>query len=216
MSDAVTAKVEQFFGQYKLRKYAKGQVLLLNGETLANVYHLVSGNVKSYDVTYRGDEVILNVFKPKAFFPMSLAVNGGINTYVYEADTDIEVHQAPVKDVIDFVMKNPDVLYDLLQRVYIGIDGVLGRMSHLMGSSAKSRLLYELILEGKRFGVMNTDGSCTLSISEKDLGARAGLSRETISREIHKLKKEALIRVDKETIYIKHMPTLEAKLGQEL
>ena len=40
---------------------------------------------------------------------------------------------------------NPDVVYDLLTRLYRGLDGLLGRMSQLMAGSAKSRLMYELL-----------------------------------------------------------------------
>lgn len=215
MSADVSAKIEEFFDKYRSRKYAKGQILILNGDDTSYVYHLLSGKVKQYDVTYRGDEIILNVFKPPAFFPMSLAVNGGTSPYIYEADSDVEIRQAPVDDVVAFVKANPDVLYDLLSRVYRGVDGLIGRMAFLMASSAKSRLMYELLIEARRFGTMNEDGSCLLQISEKDLGARAGLSRETISREINKLKKENLITIDKD-ILIKSVTALEKKLGQEV
>lgn len=82
------------------------------------------------------------------------------------------------------------MLYDLLSRVYRGVDGLLGRLTHLMASSARTRLVYELVVEGERFGTEREDGAITLDINEKDLGARAGLSRETVSREAHKLKNE--------------------------
>lgn len=141
MSVVVSNKIEDFFARYRLRQYAKGQILILNGDEPEYVYHLLKGNVKVYDVTYRGDEIILNVFKPPAFFPMSLAINRGENPYIYEAETDIELRQAPAKDVVEFIKENPDVMYDLLSRVYRGTDGLLGRMAQLMASSAKSRLI---------------------------------------------------------------------------
>lgn len=214
MNEEILTKVENFFAQYRLRKYAKGQVLILNGDQTNYVYHLVQGKVKEYDVTYRGDEIILNVFKPPAFFPMSLAINKVSNPYIYEAESDIEVRQAPADDVVAFIKANPDVMFDLLSRVYRGTDGLLGRITYLMSGSAKSRLIYELIIEAKRFG-KNNKGVTSLDISEKDLGARAGLSRETVSREMSKLKSEKLIEVRSKDILIKNLPALEKKLGQE-
>lgn len=213
---AVTKKIEDFFGRYNLRKYKKGQVLLLNGDEPTHIYHLVSGTVKEYDVTYRGDEIIINVFKPPAFFPMSLAINPAQNPYIYEVETDVELRQAPIEDVLAFIKANPNVLYDLLSRVYRGVDGLLGRLVFLMGSSARSRVIYELIIEARRFGTKLADGSCSLAISEKDLGARAGLTRETVSREINKLKRENLIALRSKNILIKDMSALEHKLGQEV
>lgn len=209
------AKIEDFFTQYRLRKYPKGQMLILSGDETDYIYHLVKGRVKEYDVSYRGDEVILNIFKPPAFFPMSLAINKTRNPYIYEAETDVEIRQAPAEDVLKFLKSNPDVMYDLLSRLYRGVDGLLSRMAHLMAGSARSRLLHELILECRRFGEQQKDGSYELSINEKDLGARAGLSRETVNREASKLKKEGLISIHRNNIHIKDIGALEVMLGKE-
>lgn len=216
MTDEVAQKIEKFFKQYRARKYSKGQVLILNGDTSDYIYHRVAGRVKQYDVTYRGDEIILNIFKPPAFFPMSLAINKGRNPYIFEADTDIEVRQAPAEAAVKFLKDNPDVTFDLLSRLYKGTDGLLGRITHLMSSSAKSRLIYELLIEARRFGTINPDGSCNLTINEKDLGARAGLSRETVSREMTRLKADKLVSMQHKHITITSMPRLQQLLSKEV
>lgn len=216
MNQTVANKIKTFFEQYTVRSYAKGQILIMAGDGTEYIYHLIAGNVKQYDVTYRGDEIILNIFKPPAFFPMSLAINKTANPYIYEADTDVQARQAPADAVVAFIKDNPDVMFDLLSRIYRGADGLLGRMAHLMGSSAKSRLIYELLLEGRRFGKTAGDGSCALNITERDLGARAGLSRETVSRELHKLKDEQLVTINPKNIRIINVTNLEKKLGQEV
>lgn len=216
MADNIPSKVEKFFSGYRVRTYSKGQILILNGDKSHCIYHLLEGKVKQYDVTYRGEEVILNVFKPPAFFPMAVAIANLDNRYIYEADTNITVRQAPLPEVVQFVQENPDVLLDLLRRVYIGVEGLLGRMSYLMAGSASSRLLYELIIEARRFGTKLGDDSYTILITEKDIGARAGLSRETVSREMSKLKKAGLVEIRTKDILVKNMLALEKKLGQEI
>lgn len=213
MVEDVTQKIESFFNSYRLRKYAKGQVLILNGEDTNYIYYLVSGKVKQYDVSYRGDEVILNVFKPPAFFPMSIAINKAPNPYIYEAESDIEIRQAPADEVVAFIKANPDVMFDLLSRLYRGVDGMLGRMAQLMANSAKSRLMYELALEANRFGEKKHD-TYVLAINEKELGARSGLSRETVSREMHKLIAEKLVEFKGKQLVINNLPALEKKLSQ--
>ncbi len=208
----VSKKVEEFFSRHHPRSFSKGQVLLLGGDKVEHVYYLLSGRVKQYDITYRGEEIILNLFKPGTFFPMSLAINGGTTQHIFEADTDIEIYQVPTQEAVDFIRNNADVMFDLLSRVYKGTDGILGRMVYLMSGSARSRLLYELITEAQRFSSKNVDGSYRLDISEKDLGARAGLSRETVSREINKLKKLKIIDIDNKGILIPHLDALQKKL----
>ena len=213
MAETVAQKVEAFFGQYRLRRYAKGQVLILNGDGTDYIHHLAQGRVKMYDVTYRGDEIILNVFNPPAFFPMSLAINKTPNPYVYEAETAVVIHQVPSEAVISFIRSNQDVMYDLLSRLYKGVDGLLGRMTHLMNGSAKSRLLYELLVECRRFGMRQPDGSCVVDLREVDLAARAGLTRETISREMRKLMQQGEVQVTRKGIVVRDMNVLAAILS---
>lgn len=209
-------KIEEFFSQYRLRHYNKGQILILNGDDTNYIYHLVKGRVKEYDVTYRGDEIILNVFKPPAFFPMSLAINKVPNPYIYEAETDIDIRQAPAGDAVKFIKDNPDVMFDLLGRLYRGTDGLLARMAHLMAGSAKARLMFEILLACRRYGETIEDGSCTITLNESDLGARAGLSRETVSREMRKLQTEKLLDLAGGRITVHNLGVFEEKLGKTI
>lgn len=203
--------IDDFFSNHRLRKYAKGQVLLLNGDKADTVFYLVSGRVKQYDVTYRGDEIILNVFKSHSFFPMSLAINKTPSPYTFEAETDIELRQAPAEGVVRFLKEYPEVAFDLLSRVYKGVDGLLGRMVFLMAGSAKERLLYELILVAKRHGSKQAD-RVEFTMNETDLAARAGLTRETVSREMKKLAKGNLVQLHQGAIIIPSLVKLEATL----
>lgn len=215
MSKDVLKDIEDFFSQYKTRRYHKGQILILNGDETDYVYQLVDGRVKVYDVTYRGDEIILNVFKPPAYFPMSLAINRVPNPYIYEAETDVEIRQAPADEVIKFIKSKPAVMFDLLSRVYLGVDGLLGRITQLMSGSAKTRLLYELFTECRRFSKRKKDGSYALNISVTSLAARSGLSRETVSREMHNLKDAKIISLKGGLVLIPDLAVIESMLDIE-
>jgi CRP-like cAMP-binding protein len=215
MDPTVAQKIEDFFDDYTTKQYAKGQVLIRAHDEPAHIYHLISGKVKQYDISYRGDEVILNVFKPPAFFPMSCAINRTLNLYFYEAETDVELRIAPLDETIDFLKSNPDVLYDLLARVYLGTDGLLGRIAHLMAGTARSRVLYELLIESRRFGEPRGRG-IAIALTEGDVAARAGLARETVSREIRKLKDDGLISVIKNDIFVNDLDRLAESVSREL
>lgn len=216
MDPQIAQKIEAFFSQYKIRRYAKGQVLIHAQDDPSAVYHLVSGRVKQYDISYRGDEVVLNVFSPPAFFPMSFAINKTTNTYFFEADTDVELRLAPIEATLEFLKANPDVLYDLLARVYRGLDGLLGRLAHLMAASAKSRVLYELLIEARRFGTPHDGGGVAITIHESDIGARSGLARETVNREMQKIKQDGFLTITGREIIINDLDQLADSISHEL
>jgi CRP-like cAMP-binding protein len=119
----------------------------------------------------------------------------------------------PADDAKKFLVENPDVALDLLSRLYKGLEGVYGRLVHLMSGTARSRLLYELITECHRFGTMQADGSYLLKSTETDLAARSGLSRETISREMKGIKAKGWVTVGKNEIVVKDISLLKAALG---
>jgi len=209
----VEQRVEAFFSAYPKRSYPTGQILVFANENPEYIFYLADGKVRKYDVSYRGDEVVVNIFKSGAFFPMSWAINRSPNHYFYKTETASSVHIVPTEAALQFIKNDPEVMFDLLSRIYRGMDGLLGRLVHLMSGSAKSRLLYELIIECRRFGEENPDGSYSLKINEGDLAARTGLSRETVSREIRKIKTDNLVKLDGKSIQISNLAGLEEKIG---
>lgn len=205
----VAAKIDACFGSYPRHSFAKGQLLLLAGENPPHIFYIKRGQVRQYDLTNRGDEVIVNIFKPPAFFPMSWAVNQTDNRYFYKAETGVEVHAVPVEAVLRFLQDNPDVMFDLLSRLYRGIDGLLGRMIQLMSATARSRLAYELVIECRRFGEPLPGGGYRLQLTESDLAARAGLSRETVSRELQKIKQRGIVSLEAKQLIVSDLPALQ-------
>jgi len=187
------AIVSDFFAVYPEKTFAKGQTVLLPSDTAPPVTYLQIGVVVQYDITSSGDKVVVNIFKPGAFFPMSCAVNSAPNVFYFEASEACTARQASAEAVRQFLLEQPAVTYDLLQRVYRGTDGLLGRMAKLLGGDAQARLLYELHIHAQRFGERTATG-VAIHITEESLAQQTGLARETVSRELTKLREKGLIR----------------------
>ncbi|MFZ3009523.1 MAG: Crp/Fnr family transcriptional regulator [Candidatus Microsaccharimonas sp.] len=214
MDNDVSKKVADFFSHYPQRNFPKDQIIIFNGEAPEKIFYIVSGKVSQYDISYRGDEIMTNIFKSPAFFPMSWAINHTPNTYFYKADEDTVVYVAPPEEVVTFLKDNPDVTFDLLARVYKGIDGVSARTVHLMSGSARSRIMYELIIECRRFGNKISDNCYELKINETDLAAHAGLARETVNREVKHLKEKGMVEVSGSSITVTNLSQMEMHLGK--
>ena len=211
MDEILAKKVEAFFIQYKHQVYKKGEILIRADDNPQGIFYLKKGYVKKYAISKKGDEFVVNLFKPIVFFPMSWAINETPNEYFYEAITDVSVWKAPREDVVSFIKSNPDVLYDLMGRVYRGTDGMLTRMIYMMSGNAYGRLIAELISYSKRFG--KKDGNkVKIKISEVDLAAQSGLTRETISREMKVLKDKGLVTLSKHMLVIQDLHSLEEEL----
>ncbi|HLZ14450.1 MAG TPA: Crp/Fnr family transcriptional regulator [Candidatus Saccharimonadales bacterium] len=212
----IQQQVADFFGRYPERTFHKGELIARAEEAPSGVFYIVEGRVSQYDITPTGNEVVVNVFKPGAFFPMSWAMNNTPNHYFFEASTQAVIREAPAADAVQFLRENPAVTYDLLARVYRGVDGVLRRMAHLMGGDAKSRLLFELINAAQRFGEAQPNGDLLVPIKESDFGRHSGLARETVNRTMQQLKAKGLISVSRGGTVVHDLHGVEELLGQAL
>ncbi|MGI0058644.1 MAG: Crp/Fnr family transcriptional regulator, partial [Nitrosotalea sp.] len=179
----------------------------------SGVFYITEGIVKRYWIFENGNEILLNLYKKYAFIPMSWAIADVPNTHIYAAMTDVSVKKALKDDVLKFLQQEPDIVYDLLRRIFIGIEGIWSHIESFSEGNATMKLVASLVILSKRFGKKEkNDLIVELKMSEQDLATYAGMSRETVSRELQKLKKEGLVQFAKQTIVITNMKRLEDNL----
>src|SRR3989344_7631835 len=214
MDAAVLKKLNSFFSQYKLRKCKKNEILILSGEDPKGIYYIKDGYVKMYGISKKGDELILNIFKPISFFPMNWAINNTPNIYYYEAMTPLTIWKAPKDKTLTFIKKNPEILFDLLSRVYTGVDGIISRTTYLMTGSAYARLVAEIIIYTRRLDrILDTiHDTRRLKITEKQLATSSGMTRETVSREMKRVKDKRLVSFTRNELTIFDTNRLEEEL----
>lgn len=215
-STGVTDVVREFFVAYPKREFAKGQIIVHAGEEPEGVLYLVEGRVNQYDIAANGNEVVVNVFKPPAFFPMSWAINKTPNQYFFKAATRVTAHLAPADEAVAFLRREPAVAFDLLARVYRGTDGLLRRMAHIMGGDARSRLIFEIVTAAYRFSHDEADGAWRIPLREGELAIQTGLTRETVNRVIRDLKAEGLVQVASAKLVVPDIARLQDELGTDL
>lgn len=216
MNKSVYAKANERFSRYTLRRYRKGQMLIFSNEEPKNIIYLVKGIVRKYEISYKGDEIIVELFKSPNILPLSWLLHQSPNRYYYDAATNIQVKLIPPDIALEFINSSKKILLDLLGSLHRDKDVMLGRMLHLMAGTAKSRLLYELIVECQKFGDKISDNSCNLQLNESDIAAQTGLSRETVSREIQKLGGKDVLEVKRNCIHVNDYSALVRKLEKIL
>lgn len=214
MDKVVQQKLEIFFGDFKSVKYKKGEVLLGFGKVPEGVFYLKKGVVRQAAVSEHGDDLTLNIFKAPSFFPMGWVMNDSQNNYQYEAMVSCEAYIAPKIKLVEFIKDQPDILFDLLKRIYWGLEGFIKRLEKLMSGSAYSRLATQLIILGKRFGIQDGDGLViNLDLTHSQLATQAGITRESTSRSIEKMEDLGLISYKNKKILIKDISALEIGLN---
>lgn len=191
--------LSNFFKQFRSFKVAKGTLLLMPGDIVKDVMYIEEGIITQFTIADNGNKIVLNNFKPGAFLPMRPVTQNDVNKYYYEASSPVlRFRKAPAEDVVQFLKGNPTVMFDLLSRIYQGLDGLLLRLAEHMGGTATSRVKVELTIMAKRFGTKQQDGTYLLRTTDQALADQSGMARETVTRSLAELKRKGLItRVSK-------------------
>ena len=214
MDETTHAQADEQFSRHPLRRFNKGQMLIFANEEPKQIIYLLKGIIRKYEISYKGDEITVELFKSPNILPLSWLLHQTPNRYYYDAATDVQLRFIPPDVALKFIKSSKKILYNLLGSLHRDKDIMLGRMLQLMAGTAKSRLLYELCIECQRFGDKITDTSCEIQINESDLAAQTGLSRETVSREMRKLANMGLVEIKRNCIFINDFNSLYQKLDK--
>ncbi len=206
-------KLDFFFSQFPEFQYKKGELLIHAGREPAGIFYIKKGVVREYLISKKGDEITLNLYKPHVFLPMSWAVSNIENNHFFEALIPVVARRAPRKDILNFIKQEPDIMYDLLKRIYTGISGLWLHIESLTTGNSYSKLATTLIILAKRFGKREQNKvAIQLKMNEKDIANYAGMSRETASRELQKLKNQHILTFTKGIVTIHNVQFLENSL----
>ncbi len=214
MESVSTTLVQEFISAYSKKKYAAAQTILHADEQPSSLFFLEEGIVRQFSTSVEGTEHTLNLYKQDTYFPLSWALNATPNRYTFEAVTACTIRSVPVSELLTFLHTQPTVVFELLQRVFKGLDGMLLKMEQQTTGDAYTKLVVSLILLARRFGTATSDGiSVSLHLTQNDLAAHAGLTRETVTRLLLKLKSKKILTHKNQSIAIHDLTKLEAELS---
>lgn len=204
-------QLRDLFLKRPVMKFKKRETLIRADDDPAGVYLLEEGFVKMNSVSPDGLDLTLNIFKPGSFFPVIWAIGDIINTYNFQAMTEIKVYKANKNEVINLLQANPEILYDLTKRIIRGLDGVTSNIQHLLFGNSLNRVSSALLICVKRFGEKQGDGRVIikLPLTHQDIADIAGLARETTSLAIELLQKRQILFQDNHEFIINDLNQLE-------
>ena len=157
----------------------------------------------------KGADLTLNIYNAYSLFPMSSIFNIQ-NKYAFKSLTETQGYFAPKKHFERFIIKNPTVLFDLLKRVYQGLDGFFMLSEALLSGNSFYRVLTQLIIYTRRFGQKNHNIiTFDWHLTHRQLASQTGLARESVTRQIKKLQNKGLIGYSGKKIFIYDLSKLE-------
>lgn len=179
-------------------------------------YHLIKdGVVRAYTILDNGTEVIVALHGPGDFFPSSASSSRAVfSVFYYETMTPVVVESYPVDEFDGVKGRMFREQPDYWAHRYLG---ALLHINALAQVTASKKLAYTIQYLSIRFGTELTGGKLTrinLKLTQQDIGALCGLSRETVNIELNKLKSTGVVS-EKEKMYTVNMKALVKFIGDD-
>jgi len=215
MDKEALQKIEEFFKQFKYQKYTKGEIIIRADDDPPGVFYIKKGIVIEYLITSKGNEAIVDAYIENYIFPISWAVNNTSNLHYFEAIIETEVWRAPKDKFIEYIHNDQAVLKSLLEYLCEATDSLRKRLAYGMAGDAYARVVEEVVAVAKAIGIKDDKtGSYTINkLVERYTAARTGLTQETVSREMKKLKEMNLVTFHRNSLVVHDLKLLEKELS---
>jgi CRP-like cAMP-binding protein len=175
------AAIDELGRKARLRSFRRGDTVFLAGEPGDSLYAVVSGLVKLFLTSARGEELVLATAGPgDAFGELSLIDEGGRSTSA-EAVEPSSLLVVDRTSFIDFIHERPEVVDRLLVTLGSLVRRITDQAGDLVFLDLHGRVAKLLLhLAADESGGVRTD--VDIPFSQSDLADMVGASRQTVNQ----------------------------------
>jgi CRP/FNR family transcriptional regulator len=199
------------------RSIKKRTILLYQGEIPRQAYVVQKGTVKVYRLGRNGDEQIVGFRMAGDIFPETWLFEKTTSAlYYYEAMDDCEIITAERSVLLEHINKDPQLKESLLDYFINSHSAQLLQITALEQSRAADKLLLMLYYLLFRYSKQTSPGNYELKfhLTHTIMGNLTGLTRETTSVELGKLRRKEVVTYSGNQFVI-HREKLELHLAKE-
>jgi CRP/FNR family cyclic AMP-dependent transcriptional regulator len=168
------------------QKYKKGNIVVLEQESGAALFVIISGKVKVVRMDEDGREVILSMFGPGEFFGEMSLLDGLARSASVVATVKSELFMIHRRDFLELLNEFPTVTISLLAELAMRLRKADMQIKSLSLKDAEGRVANVMLILADDVGVFRK-GKVEIDDLplQQDIANMAGTSRETVSRMIH-------------------------------
>jgi CRP/FNR family transcriptional regulator, cyclic AMP receptor protein len=199
------------------RIFKKHSILLYQGEAPRLAYVVLSGVVKVYSINTAGEEQIVAFETRDDLLPEPWIFHKASTTlYYYEALSDVEVLALPRDELHQLIADGDELRTALLDYFVTGYTGLLMRITALEQSRAREKIMFTLYYLLFRYGHETKSGIYVigLKLTHSVIASLVGLTRETTTNELSRLKAQKILRYSAHQYSI-DKAKLERLLGED-
>lgn len=191
-----------------IKKLRVGDILFGTGDTPNYLYFILSGKIKTFKTNEWGREYLTEISNKGDSFGYKDLLNETDYTEFAAAVEDSEIALIPKNDFFHLLYSNNEVSLKFIKLITNNLLEAEDRLIKLAYDSARKKVAEAILYLYRKDNHVGEDGH--FAIQRENLSAHAGISPESISRNLTDFKEEGLIEGNHLTIKILNLRKLEA------
>lgn len=208
LSEADHLKLIRLLRREKLRK---GEILFRQGDEGRTLYLILQGRIR-ISLSGRTDTVTLAILGQGDFFGEMALLDGLPRSADAEALENSHLYALNRNDFLSFLAENQKAVREVLSSISLRLrnaDNLYAEMCFLKVSVRLARRLVEL--SEQQPPDEKKPGEWRLKISQRELGNILGVSRESINKELKRLRERGIVSTSRNHIRIHDLASLKRK-----
>ncbi len=194
------------------QKYKKGNIVVLEQESGAALFVIISGKVKVVRMDEDGREVILSMFGPGEFFGEMALLDGLARSASVVATVKSELFMIHRRDFLELLHDFPTVAISLLAELAMRLRKADMQIKSLSLKDAAGRVANVLLILADDVGIFRKGKVEIDDVPlQQDIANMAGTSRETVSRMLHQFIEAGEVQVKGSRIILNDYETFRKK-----
>ncbi len=173
----------------RMEHYSRGQVLFIQGDAADRFFVVLEGWISVYRATPEGDQTVLHVVRARESFAEPAALALGHYPASAQAATDCTLLEVSAKAFAQVMREDSEAALNTIAQMAQRLHYLVGQFERRHVKTAPQRLadfLLELVPEGK------VSANVTLPYDKALLAARLGMTPESLSRALARLRPEGV------------------------
>ncbi|HET8690386.1 MAG TPA: Crp/Fnr family transcriptional regulator [Candidatus Saccharimonadales bacterium] len=188
--------IGRFTKSWPVKDYSRHQIILQPDDRLDFLYVVKSGFVRQFDISAHGDEHVLWYGRPGDVFATPRIFDPHYrNHHFFDAFSDCQLKIINAEAFSTFIEDDTRALVQLTKYLAADRETAEMRLQALAEPKARAKILRILEFLVRRFGVSKHRNQIKvrLPLTHQDMANFVGLTRETVSHELNKLRQEGVV-----------------------
>ncbi len=208
------ADLEKIGAYARIRKLEPGETVFLKGDEASSMMVVASGMVRISSNSPDGKEVTLNIINPGEVFGEIALIDGDQRAADAVAVEKTELLTLSRGDFLPYLEKNPDVSLDLLKMLCRRLRTTSEQLEDFSFLDLRRRLAKRLLLlaerHGKKSEEINGGLAIDMHLTQSELGAMTGATREAVNKQLRIWEEDGLIKLGRASVTLLGRRRLEA------